>query len=287
MIRREGGNQYSKTLASRFLVYLLPLFILGGCASSGPRDSGNGLSQIFFGDDTEEVEEEFSPELTRRTADPLYNSDRVVLDDVVDPLDIYDPLEPFNRAMYSFNAQLDRKLLLPVIRTYRRIIPGFARQGVTNFFDNLDDIRTFINQILQLRPKRALQTTGRFVINTTLGIAGLWDPASRFSIPKHDEDFGQTLGHYGVKPGPYLVLPLFGPSGLRDGVGRVFDAGSLTLIDPLDLNGHTKRGYIYYPLLVIDTRATTAFEYFSTGSPFEYELVRTLYTKKRELDIAK
>ncbi|MDC0434284.1 VacJ family lipoprotein [bacterium] len=287
MIRREGETLHSNTLASRVLVCLLPLLILGGCASSGPRDSGNGLSQVLYGDDTEEVEEEFSPELTRRTADPLYNSDRVVLDDVVDPLDIYDPLEPFNRAMYSFNAQLDRKLLLPVIRTYRRIIPGFARQGVTNFFDNLDDIRTGINQILQLRPKGLLQTTGRFIINTTLGIAGLWDPASRISIPKHDEDFGQTLGYYGVKPGPYLVLPLFGPSSVRDGVGRVFDAGSLAFIDPLDLNGHSERGFIYYPLLVIDTRATTAFEYFSTGSPFEYELVRTLYIKKRELDIAK
>ena len=287
MSRGEIITPYSKTLASRFLVCLLPLFILGGCASSGPSNSGNGLYQVFYGDGSEEIEEDFSPEVTQRTADPLYNSDRVVLADVVDPLAIHDPLEPFNRAMYSFNAQLDRKVLLPVIKIYRKIIPGFARRGVTNFFDNLDDIRTGINQILQLRPKRALQTTGRFLTNTTLGIAGLWDPASRFGIPKHDEDFGQTLGHYGVKPGPYLVLPLFGPSGLRDGVGRVVDAGFLALIDPLDLNGHSGRGYIYYPLLIIDTRATTAFEYFSTGSPFEYELVRTLYTKKRELDIAK
>lgn len=268
-----------RVLAQRLLLATLLGTLVTGCASQRGEQSLYG--------DLEMQEEDFSPEVTRRTADPLYNSERVVLDDVQDPLAINDPLEPMNRALYSFNAQLDRWLLLPAIGAYERFIPGFARQGATNFFDNLDDIRTGINQLLQLRPKRALETGGRFLTNTTLGVAGLWDPASRFNLPKYDEDFGQTLGHYGVDSGPYLVLPLFGPSGLRDGFGRAVDAGALSLIDPLDLERHGGRRYAYYPLLVLDTRATTAFEYFGTGSPFEYELVRMLYTKKRELDIVK
>jgi len=255
--------------------------LLTGCANTNNRFTGNSL----YGDSS--IEEDFSPEATRRTADPLYNADRVVLDDVDDPLAIADPLEPMNRALYSFNAQLDRWVLLPTIGVYEKVLPRFARRGITNFFDNLDDIRTGINQVLQLRPKRALQTGGRFLTNTTLGIGGLWDPASRFNIPKHDEDFGQTLGHYGIAAGPYLVLPLFGPSSLRDGIGRAVDSAVLAQIDPLDLQDHRGRGYVYYPLLILDTRATTAFEYFGTGSPFEYELVRMLYTKKRELDIVK
>ena len=279
-----GGLLFSATLMSGLLT-------LSGCASSRGADGPGSLYDAIYGPDQTEtsgqIEEDFSPEVTERTADPLYNSQRVVLDDVENPLEVRDPLESVNRAMYSFNAQLDRWVLMPVIGVYQKILPRFARQGVTNFFDNLDDIRTGINQVLQLRPRRALETGGRFLTNTTLGVAGLWDPASRFGIPKHDEDFGQTLGHYGVGAGPYLVLPLFGPSGLRDAAGRAVDAGIFSLIDPLDLNGRSGRGYPYYPLLIIDTRATTAFEYFGTGSPFEYELLRMLYVKKRELDIVK
>jgi len=282
-----SGEKFGSARAITSLLVVLAALCLSACAGKGPVDDAANLYGAIYGEDDESIEEDFSPEVTQRTADPLYNSQRVVLDDVENPLEINDPIEPINRAMYSFNAQLDRWVLMPVIGAYQSVIPRFARRGVTNFFDNLDDIRTGINQILQLRPRRALQTGGRFITNTTIGIAGLWDPASRFNIPKYDEDFGQTLGHYGVGPGPYLVLPLFGPSGLRDGVGRAVDAGILSLIDPLDLNDHRGRGYAYYPLLIVDTRATTAFEYFGTGSPFEYELLRMLYVKKRELDVVK
>lgn len=218
---------------------------------------------------------------------PLFNSERVVRDDVMAPLVVRDPWNGVNRAIYRFNAATDDVLLNPLVNGYRRITPEFARQGVTNFFDNIDDIRTLINQGLQVRPKRAGQTALRMLTNTTLGIGGLFDIASRFGIPKYDEDFGQTLGHYGVAPGPYLMLPLFGPSTLRDGIGRIIDAGFQSAIDPLDLNGHGERGILYYPLLVIDTRYTTAFQYFETASPFEYGLVRKLFVTKRELDIKK
>ncbi|MFK7915155.1 MAG: VacJ family lipoprotein [Pseudomonadales bacterium] len=218
---------------------------------------------------------------------PLFNSERVVREDVAAPLLVRDPWNGINRAIYRFNAATDDVLLNPLVKGYRRITPEFARQGVTNFFDNFDDIRTFINQGLQARPKRAGETALRFITNTTIGIGGLFDVASRFGIPKHEEDFGQTLGRYGVGPGPYLMLPLFGPSTLRDGLGRVVDAGFQAAIDPLDLNGHGERGILYYPLLVIDTRYTTAFQYFETGSPFEYGLVRKLFVTKRALDIEK
>lgn len=218
---------------------------------------------------------------------PLFNSERVVRDDVAAPLLVRDPWNGVNRAIYRFNAATDDVLLNPLVNGYRRITPEFARQGVTNFFDNFDDIRTFINQGLQARPRRAGETALRFITNTTIGLGGLFDVASRFGIPKHEEDFGQTLGHYGVGPGPYVMLPLFGPSTLRDTLGRVVDAGFQAVIDPLDLNGHGERGILYYPLLVIDTRYTTAFQYFETGSPFEYGLVRKLFVTKRALDIKK
>jgi len=290
-LQQNVGKPAAKLTGALLRVLLPSLLILAsGCASQN-QTADDPVS--LYGEladarsDLPMVEEDFSPAATQRTADPLYNAQRVVLDDVDDPLAIHDPLESINRAMYGFNAQLDRWVLMPVIGAYQKVVPRVARKGVTNFFDNLDDIRTGINQVLQWRPRRAMQTGGRFLTNTTLGVLGVWDPASRFGIPKYDEDFGQTLGRYGVGAGPYLVLPLFGPSGLRDAAGRAVDAGILAQLDPLDLDDHPNRRYGYYPLLVIDTRATTAFEYYGTGSPFEYELLRMLYAKKRELDIVK
>ena len=218
---------------------------------------------------------------------PVYARERMVLDDVDAPLEVYDPWQAYNRAVYSFNAGLDRFALNPAVGAYRTVAPAPVRAGVTNFFDNLDDIRTLMNQVLQLRWRPAWDTTRRFAANSTLGVLGVFDPATRFGIPKHDEDFGQTLGRYGVAKGPYFMLPLFGPSTLRDALGRGVDLLALGWLDPLDLDGHPDRRYPYYPLLVLDTRATTAFQYFETGSPFEYELVRLLFVTKRELDIAK
>ena len=271
-----SGATHPRSASARSYLVFVALLWLTACAHTG---GDAGQTQIRYG-----VVNADSATVPMQS-DPLYNRQRVVLDDADTPLEIDDPYEGFNRSVYRFNANLDRMVLFPTISVYERVIPKPARQGVTNFFDNLDDIRTGINQVLQLRPKRALETVGRFVTNTTLGFAGFIDVASRLGIPKHDEDFGQTLGRYGVGPGPYLVLPLFGPSGLRDAFGRAVDTGVLAVIDPIDLNDHGGRGYAYYPLLVIDTRATTAFAYYSTGSPFEYELVRLLFSKKRELDV--
>ncbi|MEM7218112.1 MAG: VacJ family lipoprotein [Pseudomonadota bacterium] len=260
--------------AARYTYVLMLLAALAAGCASAPRDDSS-------------MAVDFSPEATARSDDPLYNMRRVVLDDVTDPLAVDDPLEPFNRTIYRFNALLDRTVLMPTVRAYRRFVPRFLRSGVSNFFDNLDNLTITGNQILQARPKRALESAGRLLVNTTLGFGGVLDVADHAGLPDYEEDFGQTLGAWGVPAGPYLVLPLFGPSSVRDGLGSAVDSLALTQIDPLRLQDRANRRYLYYPLLVIDTRSETAFQYYQTGSPFEYELLRLLYLEKRDLDVVR
>lgn len=135
-----------------------------------------------------------------------------------------DPFEPFNRSMYQFNDTLDRAVLKPVARGYRAVVPPPGRTMVNNFFSNLGDVVVTLNDVLQFKFVQALSDSGRFLINTTLGAGGLADAASAFGFPKHNEDFGQTLGYWGIESGPYLVLPFFGPSSVRDGVGLYADS---------------------------------------------------------------
>jgi phospholipid-binding lipoprotein MlaA len=139
------------------------------------------------------------------------------------PPDPQDPWERFNRAMYNFNDKFDRVLLKPVAKGYRFITPDPAEKGVGNFFSNLDDAVVVVNDVLQFKPLQALSDTGRFLVNSTLGIAGLFDVATPIGLKKHDEDFGQTLGRWGIGQGPYLVLPFFGSSSVRDGAGLAAD----------------------------------------------------------------
>jgi phospholipid-binding lipoprotein MlaA len=141
---------------------------------------------------------------------------------------VSDPIEPVNRAIFWFNDKLYFYLLKPIARTYR-IVPEPARESIGRAFSNLGMPVRFVNATLQLKFKKAGTELGRFVINSTIGVLGLFDPARDMGLRKHDEDFGQTLGHYGAGPGFYLVLPIFGPSNLRDGVGRVGDI----LVDPI------------------------------------------------------
>lgn len=130
-----------------------------------------------------------------------------------------DPLEGFNRGIYRFNDTADRALVKPAARTYRAVLPSFVRRGIGNFVSNLGSTTTLANNLLQGKWQNALDDTTRLVLNTTFGLGGLMDPASAAGIPRHNEDFGQTLGHWGVPTGPYLVLPLLGPSTLRDALG--------------------------------------------------------------------
>jgi phospholipid-binding lipoprotein MlaA len=134
-----------------------------------------------------------------------------------------DPLEPFNRTVYSFNEVLDDVIVRPLAQGYRAVLPPFARTGIRNFFSNLDDVTVFVNNLLQLKVPQAAADLGRFVINSTVGVLGFVDVATHLGLEKHNEDFGQTLGYWGVGSGPYLVLPLLGPSSVRDGIGRLVD----------------------------------------------------------------
>lgn len=134
-----------------------------------------------------------------------------------------DPWEGLNRKTHALNDTLDRAVLKPVAQGYVKVVPSFAREGVSNFFANLEDIGTGLNQFLQGKPREGAGDLGRFVINTTLGVFGLWDVATPMGLEKHYEDFGQTLGVWGFQPGPYLVLPFMGPSTLRDAPARAVD----------------------------------------------------------------
>ncbi len=140
--------------------------------------------------------------------------------DEVFALEIFDPLERWNRGVYTFNARLDRAVLLPVVNAYRRVTPEFVRNRVTDFFSNLTEITTFGNSVLQLKPATAGRAAVRFVNNVLFGFGGLYDIAGRQAeVTQLREDFGQTLGRWGAGDGPYLVLPLLGPSNLRDASG--------------------------------------------------------------------
>lgn len=134
-----------------------------------------------------------------------------------------DPWEGFNRGSFAVNEAIDKAVLTPVAKGYQAVTPTFVRSGVSNVFSNVGDVGTGINNLLQGKPGSALSDFGRVLVNSTLGILGLFDVASPMGLDQNDEDFGQTLGKWGVGSGPYLVLPLLGPSTLRDAVGRVPD----------------------------------------------------------------
>lgn len=136
---------------------------------------------------------------------------------------INDPLEPTNRAIFEFNQALDRALLKPAAQGYRAMIPEWGRDRVDDFLDNLNAPVVFLNDVLQGEFTRAGETLGRFVFNSSFGVLGIMDVAEHAGLPGHEEDFGQTLAVWGIPEGPYLMLPLFGPSSPRDGVGKGVD----------------------------------------------------------------
>ncbi|MBK8174078.1 MAG: VacJ family lipoprotein [Rhodospirillales bacterium] len=196
-----------------------------------------------------------------------------------------DPLEGVNRRIYKFNAQADRYVLLPIVDAYQFVVPLVLRDRISDFFSNIGNLVTFANQILQLDFPDAGKTALRFGTNTMLGLFGFVDVASAMGMPKYQEDFGQTLGYWGLDGGPYIVLPILGPSNTRDTVGTATDTAAFAIVDPFGLSSLQSR----YPPIVaadaINSRYVQSFRYFESGSPFEYELVRYLYTKKREVEI--
>jgi phospholipid-binding lipoprotein MlaA len=134
-----------------------------------------------------------------------------------------DPLERINRAVFAFNDAADKAVLTPVAKGYRFVLPGFLRTGISNFFSNLEDVWVSVNDVLQGKLQQGSEDFVRVIFNSTFGIAGIFDFASDVGLPKHNEDFGQTLGSWGVDSGPYVVVPFLGPSTFRDGFGLFFD----------------------------------------------------------------
>ncbi len=163
-----------------------------------------------------------------------------------------DPLEPYNRFMYSFNNKLDKVAVKPAAKVYKAVIPTPVRTGVGNFFSNLGDVVVTANDLLQLNFVRAGQDTSRFIANSTFGVLGIFDVASHWDLPKHAGDFGLTLGRWGVGPGPYLVLPFFGPSDFRDALGLYVDGA---YFDPVWMDPNVPERNSAVVLRAVDERA--------------------------------
>jgi phospholipid-binding lipoprotein MlaA len=237
------------------LAALLLSLLLGGCASSASLPP-----QIAA-----------RPELAQAALEPSV-------------LDVYDPIERFNRRVYIFNAGFDEYVFLPIVRAYEFVTPEFVRDRVTDFFANLGEITTVANSVLQLKPEMAARSATRFIVNTMFTL-GLYDLAGAGGVERAREDFGQTLGYWGAGDGSYLVLPILGPSNLRDATGRLADTLAFSFATPTALSDSTAYSATRFGLQPIDIRHRTDFRYYQTGSPFEYDLVRLVYTNMRRLEI--
>lgn len=197
--------------------------------------------------------------------------------------DARDPWEPMNRSVFAFNQVVDKVAIKPAAQAYVAVVPGLVRTGVGNFFGNLGDVWSMANSALQLKGQATAETFMRVTVNTFLGLGGVLDVATEMRIEKHKEDFGQTLGYWGVKPGPYLVLPLLGPSTLRD-----------TAALPLDMKGDasqqfsdeaTRNALTVTRLLDGRSRFLQTLDVVMAASLDPYSFVRDGYLQKRENDI--
>jgi len=188
-----------------------------------------------------------------------------------------DPWERTNTRIYAFNKFLDRWLLRPVAVAYNNVTPDIVRQGVGNFFSNIDDINVLANDLLQLKFRDAASDSGRLLINTTVGLVGIIDVASSIGLTKNEEDFGQTFGRWGVGAGPYVVLPFFGPSSVRDSFGLVLD----TVFNPIQYHDEDSVKTTLLLLEQLDNRASVL-EMEGLISGDEYLFMREAYLQQRE-----
>jgi phospholipid-binding lipoprotein MlaA len=189
-----------------------------------------------------------------------------------------DPWEGFNRKMYAFNDTADRYFLKPVAKGYEAVTPQFLEDGIHNIFSNIGEVGNVLNSLLQAKFKHGAEDTGRFVINSTIGLLGFFDVAAKMGLERHDEDFGQTLGYWGVESGPYLVVPLLGPRTVRDAFGSVPDAYTDPIpyvIDHVPTRNEVLAGR------VIDTRASLLdAEELMSGD--RYIFMRDAYLQRRQ-----
>ncbi len=191
-----------------------------------------------------------------------------------------DPFERYNRGMFEFNDALDRNIVKPVATGYVDHVPEIVRTGIGNFLGNLGDVWTAVNNFLQFKPAMGAQDTARIIFNSTFGLAGLVAVATPMGLPKHEEDFGQTLAVWGVKPGPYLVLPFFGPSTVRDGLAKPVDLYA----DPVNQFDSESFRYTTRTVRVIDTRAELlgASTLLEDAALDRYQFLRDAYLQRRQ-----
>ena len=190
-----------------------------------------------------------------------------------------DPLEPINRIIFEFNEIVDDNILEPVAKGYKYVTPDPIEKGVSNFFSNLGEVNTIANDILQLKFQQAGQDSLRFLINSTIGVFGLFDVATPMGLSKNKEDFGQTLGFWGIPDGPYLVLPFLGPSSFRDVPGTIVDYE----MSPVEQLHHEERQVLRI-IDIVDTRAKLlrATKILDTAAKDKYIFIRESYLQKRE-----
>ncbi|MFZ4859118.1 MAG: MlaA family lipoprotein [Desulfuromonadaceae bacterium] len=218
---------------------------------------------------------------------PMHSLAEFSDDEKMAMMSVYDPWESFNRRMYKFNFYADKYVVMPVITSYEFITPTVVQTGVSNFFNNIGEVKTLYNSLLQAKGGKSLNAIGRFATNSTLGIAGLFDVATGFGMKRNPEDFGQTLAVWGVGRGPYVVLPFLGPNTARGTSGYVVDTGArmamVGAIDPYSNmdNGSTVEAAVT-GLEVIDARHQVKFRYFESYYPFEYLMVRYLFVQQRD-----
>ena len=220
----------------------------------------------------------------------------IISDKVFEFTTVDDSLGAYNRRMYAINTQLDDKILYPISRVYKHIVPKPIRTGISNFSSNFSEIPTTVNSLLQLKFGKALNSAGRFLINSTIGLAGTIDVAKSFGLKKDPETFGDTLGYYGVYSGSYLVLPILGPSTVRD-TGGMFVDSAMTMpvkafvydkaLYDTNILDQELTGPIEATINGINTRSLLSIKYGDLNSPFEYDLVKALYFNYRKLQIIK
>ena len=193
-----------------------------------------------------------------------------------------DPWQGFNRAMYGFNDGLDRAILKPAAQGYKAVAPDFVETGVRNFFDNLDDISVAVNNLLQGKVGNSASDIGRVLINSTIGVLGFFDVASSMGLTKHDEDFGQTLGVWGMDSGPYIVWPIFGPSTLRDSPSLVVDRVLLNPLTYVEIKTLERVGIIAIDAVSVRAELLSLEETVDEISTDRYTFIREAYLDRRE-----
>jgi phospholipid-binding lipoprotein MlaA len=216
---------------------------------------------------------------------PLRSYEAVAADRGPHLLEVYDPIEGFNRGTYRFNYYFDEYLYHPVVRAYEIALPDYVKDRISDALDNIGEFGNLTNNLLQIKFKDAGITLSRFVLNSTAGFGGLWDPATEIGLKRKPADFGQTLGHYKVGSGSYVMLPALGPSNVRDTAGLAADSAAFSLVGPLAWINDTAVSLSYGGISALDKRHRIPFRYHQTGSPFEYDLLRMLYNIKREFDV--